>query len=65
MRLIAERDGETLDLGETFNHETAYEFILDHDFDPEHNPWLEGYDLVLIDGDESWLFEADCWVPLD
>ena len=64
MRLIAERDGEVLELGNDFNFETAYEFILEHDND-EENPWLEGYDLILIDGNESWAFEADCWCPLD
>jgi len=64
MRLIAERDGEVLELGNDFNFETAYEFILEHDND-EENPWLEGYDLVLINETEAWLFEADCWVEVE
>jgi hypothetical protein len=63
MILTAERDGEVIELGRGFTLETAYEFILERDCDPE-NPWLEGYDLVVTDGTESWLLEADCWAPV-
>lgn len=63
MKLIAQRDGEVLELGNNFNFETAYDFILEHDND-EENPWLEGYDLVLSNGTEVWLFEGDCWCPM-
>jgi hypothetical protein len=64
MRLIARLRRELLELGNNFNFETAYEFILEHDND-EENPWLEGYDLVLINETEAWLFEADCWVEVE
>ena len=63
MILMAERDGEILELGRGFTFETAYDFILEHDND-EENPWLEGYDLVLNNNGKAWLFEADCWVPV-
>ena len=63
MILYAERDGDIIELGRGFDHETAYEFILEHDND-EENPWLEGYDLVLDNNGEKWFLEADCWVPL-
>ena len=63
MILMAERDGEVLELGRGFTFESAYEFILERDIDPE-NPWLEGYDLVVTDGVDSWFLESDCWSPL-
>jgi hypothetical protein len=63
MILEAVAGTETITLGRDFTFETAYEFILEHD-NYEANPWLEGYDLFLIDGEEQWIFESDCWVPL-
>lgn len=63
MILTADRDGEVLELGRGFTFETAYDFILERDSD-EENPYLEGYDLVLSNGDETWVFEADCWAQV-
>ena len=63
MILEAVAGTETIPLGLGFTFETAYEFILEHDND-EENPWLEGYDIFLINGEEQWIFEADCWVPV-
>jgi len=60
MKLIATAGTETLELGDNFDSETAYEFILEHDND-EENPWLEGYDLILVDGDDQYIFETGCW----
>ena len=64
MRFYAERDGEVIELGLGFNENSAYEFILERDNDPE-NPWLEGFDLILASADETLVFEADCWVPVE
>jgi hypothetical protein len=59
MKLIAERDGEVVELGDGFTFESAYDYIEAHDADYD---WMEGFDLVLVDGEVRWLFEADCWV---
>ena len=64
MILSAERDGEVIVFGDDFDLESAYEFILERDCDPE-NPWLEGFDLILASADETLVFEADCWVPVE
>lgn len=65
MKLTAERGNEVIVLGEEFDFQSAYEFILGHDDDPEHNPWMEGYDLILDDVGIRWLFVADCWEEID
>jgi len=64
MKLIATAGTEILELGDNFDSESAYQFILENDSDPENNPWLEGYDLILIDGDTQYIFEADCWLEI-
>ena len=64
MKLIASNGDDTIELGSGFTFESAYELILKNDSDPDDAPWLPGYDLELIDGDERWAFECDCWVPL-
>lgn len=67
MNLIAVNEsGETRDLGSDFTFESAYEFIAENDSDPDENPWLPGFDLVLVEADNEtcWLLEADAWSPL-
>jgi len=61
MKLIAERDGAVVVLGEGFTFESAYEFIIERE-EAENFTFMEGFDLVLIDGETRYLFEADCWV---
>jgi hypothetical protein len=67
MNLIAQnaQTGETRDLGSDFTFESAYEFIAENDSDPFENPWLPGFDLILIDGAEHWVLEADAWAPVE
>ncbi len=61
MKLVGERDGEVVELGEGFTFETAYEFILERE-EAENYGFMEGFDLVLVDGETRYLLEADCWV---
>jgi len=65
MKLIAKSETETRVLGEDFDYKTAYRFIFENDSDPEENPWLPGFDLILIDGDEAYILEADAWFPYE
>lgn len=65
MKLTAERDGEVIVLGEEFDFESAYQFILEHDDDPEGNPFMEGYDFILDDVGIRWLFEMDSWTEIE
>jgi len=65
MKLIAERDGEQVELGNNFNFETAYNFVLERDNDPEI-PFYEGYDILLINNKgEKFILEADCWADVE
>jgi hypothetical protein len=59
MKLVAERNGKTLLIGDGYTFESAYNEIVENDSDCG---WHVGYDLVLVDGETRWLFEADCWV---
>lgn len=66
MKLTAERDGEVVEIGQNFDFESAYLFILEHDDDPEGNPWMEGFDLILIDDEgKKWAFECESWSPVE
>ena len=66
MKLTAVLGAQTLSFSEDFTFETAYQFILEQDSDPDDNPWLEGFDLILIDDEgKKWLFECDCWAPIE
>ena len=53
-------DGSELELGRDFSHTTAYEFIAKNDTDFDNPKWPD-CDLVLVDGDEKWVFEAGAW----
>ena len=40
MKLTAVLGAQTLSFSEDFTFETAYQFILEQDSDPDENPWL-------------------------
>lgn len=64
MQLVAVLGAQTLYLGDDYDFETAYEYILEQDSDPD-NPWLEDFALILIDDeDNQWRLECDCWCPV-
>lgn len=66
MQLIAVLGAQTLTLGDDYTFESAYQYILEQDSDPFDNPWLEGFDLILIDDENKlWKFECESWCPLD
>ena len=66
MQLIAVLGAQTLSLGDDYDFESAYQYILEQDSDPDDNPWLEGFDLILIDDEgKLWKLECDCWTPID
>lgn len=66
MKLIAVLGAQTLTLGDDYDFKTAYEYILEQDSDPDENPWLEGFDLILIDDEgKKWVLECDCWSPYE
>ncbi len=67
MRLTAQnaQTGEIVELGSGFTFESAYDFICENDNDPGQTPWLAGFDLILIDGAEHWVLEADAWSPVE
>jgi hypothetical protein len=65
MKLIAENGVETRELGADFTFESAYKFIFENDSDPVENPWLPGFDLILVGADGRWVLEADAWSPVD
>ena len=63
MRLIAQLNSEIIELGQGFDFETAYEFVLEQDCNEDFYP---GYDIYLIgDNLETYIFEADCWAPVE
>lgn len=64
MKLIGERDGDVVVFGEGFNFDSAVYFISENEFlhdyhDDQFDPWMEGYDLILIDGDDRWVYDGD------
>ena len=63
MRLIAQLNSEIVQLGQGFSFETAYEFMLEQDCNEDFYP---DYDIYLIgDNLETYILEADCWVPVE
>ena len=63
MRLIAQLNSEVTELGQGFDFETAYEFVLEQDCEGD---FYLGYDIFLIDDNlETYILEADCWVPVE
>ena len=66
MKLIAVHRDQKISFDEDFTFETAYQYILEQDEDPFGNPWLAAFDLILIDDEgKRWLFECDCWSPIE
>jgi hypothetical protein len=59
MNLIAVSPQETLDLGSGFTFETAYDLVFAND--TEENPWLPGYEIILVDGEDRYVFATGCW----
>jgi hypothetical protein len=53
MKLVSERDGDVVVLGEGFTFESAADFIGEGE---------EGFDYVLIDGGVRYLYEIDYWI---
>lgn len=64
MKLTAERGDEVIVLGEDFDFQTAYEYVVERDTDPD-NPWLDGYEIILDDIGIRWLLVADCWEEIE
>jgi hypothetical protein len=63
MFLIAISEGVALELGEFETLENAYDFIAARDTDIL-NPWLEGHDFVVEDGEKNYLLISDCWTEV-
>lgn len=61
MKLVGERDGDVVELGDGFTFESAYEFILERE-EAENYEFMEGFDLVLVDGETRHYFECDAWI---
>ena len=64
MILIADRDGEIIELGLDFTFESAYDFIAENDTDFD-KPWLDGFDIILVDGDKRYVFESASWFEIE
>ena len=65
MILTVEGNCGSEELGRGFTFESAYNFLLERDSDPE-NPFYEGYDFCLTDNEgNKWFLEADCWAEVE
>jgi hypothetical protein len=63
MNLIAQLNSEIVQLGQGFDFETAYDFVLEQDCEGDFYP---DYEIYLIgDNLETYILEADCWVPVE
>jgi hypothetical protein len=67
MILIAVRSGDGFEekIGEYFTFESASALIEEKDADQDENPWFEGCDLVLIEGERQFMFDGEGWISLD
>ena len=64
MILIAVRSGDGFEekIGRDFTFESASALIEEKDADQDENPWFEGCDMVLIDGDRQFMFDGEGWL---
>jgi hypothetical protein len=60
---VSDHDGSVRELANGLNFETAYEFIAENDTDFDNPKWPD-CDLILVDGDEEWIFEAESWFQI-
>ena len=58
-------DGFQQEIGRDFTFESANALIEEMDSDQDENPWFEGCDLALIDGERQFLFDGEGWLSLD
>lgn len=66
MKLIAERDGEIIVIGEGYTFESACFFLSELEFDCEYNdicPY-EGFDFTLVDGETTYFFDGEDFVKI-
>jgi len=53
------------EFGSDFTFESAYEYILKADCDPEAE-FMPGFDFIFVDDDgDEYIFEMGCWAPRD
>ena len=66
MILVAIRSGDGFqqEIGQDFTFESANALIEEMDSDQDENPWFEGCDLALIDGERQFLFDGEGWLCL-
>jgi hypothetical protein len=51
------------EFGSGFTLESAYEYILKADSDPEVE-FMPGFDFIFVDDDgDEYIFEMNCWAP--
>lgn len=67
MILIAVRSGDGFQekIGQDFTFESASALIEEKDADQDENPWFEGCDLVLVEGERQFMFDGEGWISLD
>ena len=67
MILIAVRSGDGFQekIGQDFTFESASALIEEKDADQDENPWCEGCDLVLVEGERQFMFDGEGWISLD
>jgi hypothetical protein len=64
MILVAVRSGDGFqqEIGQDFTFESASALIELMGADQDENPWFEGYDLVLIQGERQFMFDGEGWL---
>jgi hypothetical protein len=67
MILIAVRSGDGFEekIGQDFTFESASALIEEKDADQDENPWFEGCDLILVEGERQFMFDGEGWISLD
>lgn len=62
---FADNGVETVEFGSGFTFESAYEFLMKADCDPDVE-FLPGHDFIFVDDDgDEYIFEMGCWAPRD
>jgi hypothetical protein len=62
-QFFADNGVETVEFGSGFTFESAYDFLVKADCDPEAE-FLPGHDFIFVDDDGvEYIFEMDCWAP--
>jgi len=67
MILVAVRSGDGFqqEIGQDFTFESASALIEEKDADQDENPWFEGCDLVLVEGERQFMFDGEGWISLN